>query len=140
MANLTAGRRTAHRPGHIVAHPLAASAIVQQGGLACLDAAGYLVPGSLSASLTCVGIAAQGVGNVGGAAGDVRAEVRRDGAWRLDNHTGDAVGRPHIGRKAYIVDDHTVAATPANDGGGNPTRSVAGTIIDVDDDGVWIVI
>ncbi|WP_029009388.1 hypothetical protein [Azospirillum halopraeferens] len=133
MAALTAGRRTQQRAGDIVSHPLAAAAVIHQGGLACLSAAGYLVPGATATTLTCVGIAAESVSNAGGAAGAVCADVRRDGAWRFDNAAADPVGRPHIGKTAWIVDDQTVAAT---DGGG--TRSAAGTVIDIDADGVWI--
>lgn len=138
MAALTAGRRTQQRAGDIISHPLAANAVIHQGGLACLNAAGHLVPGATATNLTCVGVAAQSVGNAGGAAGAVRADVRRDGAWRFDNDVANPVGRAHIGRTAWIVDDQTVAATAGDDGAGNPTRSAAGKVIDVDADGVWI--
>ncbi|HYH17508.1 MAG TPA: hypothetical protein VD995_02720 [Azospirillum sp.] len=133
MAALSAGRRTQQRAGDIISHPLAAGAVVHQGGLACLNAAGFLVPGATATNLTCVGIAAQSVSNAAGAAGAERADVRRDGSWRFDNDAADPVGRAHVGKAAWIVDDQTVAAT---DGGG--TRSAAGTIIDIDADGVWI--
>ena len=43
------------------------------------------------------------------------------------------ITQAEIGDACYIVDDETVAKTS----GGN-TRSVAGEIVDVDDDGVWV--
>ncbi|MCY1460857.1 hypothetical protein D9M71_784510 [compost metagenome] len=48
---------------------------------------------------------------------------------------GDEITRADIGATAYIVDDQTVAKTD-----GTSTRSVAGTIRDVDSDGVWVEI
>ncbi len=137
MAALTAGRRTPRRNGDRVSHPLAAGAAVFGGGLVCLDASGWLVPGAAATGLTCVGVAAETVSNAGGAAGAARADVDRYGAHRFDNDAADPVGRTRIGKPAYMVDDHTLAATAGNDGG-NPTRSAAGTVIDVDADGVWI--
>lgn len=134
MAALSTGRRTPMRAGDIVSHPLAASVTVHQGGIGCLDAAGHLAPGSTGVGLKCVGVIADSVSNAGGAAGAVAADVRRDGAWRFDNHGADTITRAHIGGAAYIVDDQTVAST-----NGANTRSVAGVIIDVDADGVWIV-
>lgn len=139
MAALIGPRRAPRRPGTTVSHPLAANSVIHQGALACLNAAGFLVPGSQSVTLVCVGIADHGAVNSGGGNGDVRVDVRRDEAWRFDNDAGDPVGRQHIGRKAYMTDDHTLAASAGNDGSGSPTRSPAGTIIDVDDDGVWII-
>lgn len=139
MSALSAGRRTLRRNGDRVSHPLAAGAAVFGGGLVCLDASGWLVPGTAAPGLTCVGVAAETVGNPGGAAGAVHAEVDRHGAWRFDSDATDPVGRTRIGKLAYMVDDHTLAATAGNDGGGNPARSAAGTVIDIDADGVWIV-
>lgn len=50
------------------------------------------------------------------------------------NNSGATIAKGNIGALCYIVDDEAVALT---DGGG--TRSPAGTIVDVDDDGVWVV-
>lgn len=133
MTALTRGRRTPMRGGDIVSHPIAAATDVFSGGLACLDASGDLVPGSTATGLTCIGVFEESVANANGAAGDLSANVRRDGAWRFDNDIGDPVGRGHIGGTAWIVDDQTVAATD-----GTGTRSAAGRIIDIDADGVWI--
>ena len=47
----------------------------------------------------------------------------------------DAIVRADVGADCYIVDDQTVAKT-----NGSNTRSVAGKIIAVDADGVWVKI
>ena len=45
----------------------------------------------------------------------------------------DEIADSDAGSDCYIVDDNTVALTD-----GTPTRSVAGKIVRVDDDGVWV--
>ena len=56
---------------------------------------------------------------------------------QLDGNSaaGDAITRAEIGDVCYIVDDETVAKT-----NGTSTRSAAGTIRDVDAQGVWVEI
>lgn len=137
MAALTQGRRTARRGGEIVSHPLAAGAVVYAGGMVCLTAAGYLTPGAADPTLRFVGVAGDTVNNAGASAGAARCDVERRGAWHFANHATDTVGRQHIGQRAYIADDQTLAAT-AGLVEGAATRPAAGTIIDVDANGVWI--
>ena len=48
---------------------------------------------------------------------------------------GDLIAQADVGADCYIVDDQTVAKT-----NGTNTRSVAGKIIAVDADGVWVKI
>ncbi|KAK0329991.1 hypothetical protein LTR94_034588, partial [Friedmanniomyces endolithicus] len=58
----------------------------------------------------------------------------KKGQFRWANSAAaDAITRAEIGDPAYIVDDQTVAKT-----NGGATRSVAGTIRDVDAQGVWV--
>ncbi len=70
--------------------------------------------------------------NSAGSAGALTVNVRK-GLFRFAND--GSVARADIGGTAYVVDDQTVA-----DNDGSSTRSVAGTIKDVDADGVWIKI
>jgi hypothetical protein len=59
--------------------------------------------------------------------------------FRWDNSTGnEAVTRAQIGDACYIVDDQTVAKTDGAAGQNPATRSPAGTVVDLDDDGVWV--
>ncbi|MGH8435515.1 MAG: hypothetical protein ACRERX_13825 [Pseudomonas sp.] len=132
---LTKDRNTKRRDGKQFNDPMAATTRIFAGGLVCLNAAGYAVPGSVSTTLKARGIAQEQVDNLSGAAGAARIESRR-GMYPLANSAAaDEITRADIGANAYIVDDQTVAKT-----NGTNTRSVAGVIRDVDSDGVWIEI
>jgi hypothetical protein len=103
---------------------------VWQGSLAVLDA-GYVAPGRTATGLQCLGRAAETVDNSAGAAGDLTIKVE-PGIFRWAN--GDTIVAADRGKVAYVVDDQTVSK---GDGGG--TRSIAGTIYDVDSAGVWVL-
>lgn len=117
---------------NIAAHeyPLNATAELFVGALACLNASGELVAGTTSSSLIAVG-RVEAYAN--GADGDERGKVKA-GVFRFDNGS-DSIASSDKGSVCYIVDDQTVHLT---DGGG--TRSKAGVIVDVDDDGVWVAV
>lgn len=132
MAALTQGQRRLSRDGYTVSDPVAAGVKIFPGALVVLEG-GYLKPGRSALGLTARGMAQAEADNTGGGDGAIAVNVLRKGAHCFVNHVADPVGRAHVGGKAYIVDDQTVAAT----NGGN-TRSVAGTIVDVDAHGVWI--
>jgi hypothetical protein len=113
-------------------YPVAAGAVVHLGALVVLNG-GYLEPGSEAVGLIAAGRAQQAADNTGGADGDLQVEVRR-GVFLWENSAGaDEIVQADVGLDAYIVDDQTVAKT---DGGG--TRSVAGRIMAVDAEGVWV--
>lgn len=132
MAALAQDRSTPQRTGDIESHPVKAATTIFAGSLVCLDAAGWLVPGAVATTLIARGRAEERVANAG-ANGALSAKVRR-GIFRFANSAaGDAITRAEIGDPCYVVDDQTVAKT----NGGN-TRSVAGTIRDVDAQGVWV--
>jgi len=132
MAALTGPRATDQRSGDRRNLGLAADAVIHQGALVALDA-GFLVPMSVATDLVAVGRADQSVDNTDGAAGDVSAEVRA-GIFRFANSAGaDEITAEDIGSTCYGVDDQTVALTD-----GTSTRSAAGTIFDVDAQGVWV--
>lgn len=132
---LTADRDTPERSGVDFSFPVAAATKIYAGALVCLNAAGNAVPGATSTTLIAVGRADEQVDNTGGAIGDKVVAVRK-GVFRFNNSTaGDAITKAEIGDSAYIVDDARVAKT-----NGTNTRSVAGKIVDVDADGVWVQI
>lgn len=130
MPALTQDRNTPQRFGDTFNHPVAASSVIFAGSMVVLNAAGDAVPGSTATGLKAVGRAEQYVDNSGGSAGDKSIDARK-GTFRFDND--GSIDRTHIGGKAYIVDDQTVAATD-----GTGTRSEAGDISDVDSEGVWV--
>lgn len=131
---LAADRDTPKRTGELFGVPMAATAKVYAGGIACRNATGYAVPGSTSTTLTCIGRFNQQVDNSAGADGALTAQVER-GVFRFGNSAAaDEITIAEVGGVAYIVDDETVAKTS----GGN-TRSRAGFIVDVDSLGVWVL-
>ncbi|MEO1820581.1 hypothetical protein [Pseudomonas sp.] len=132
---LTADRNTKRRDGVLYSDPVAAATRLFAGSIVCLDASGNAVPGATATTLTARGVAQEQVDNRDGAAGDRRVEVRRGVFPFANSASADEITRADIGNSAYIVDDETVAKTD-----GTSTRSVAGVIRDVDDNGVWVEI
>jgi len=105
---------------------------VYAGSLVARNATGYIVPGSVATTLLGMGRSESQVDNTGGADGDVTVIVRK-GVFRFANEGTDLVSIADIGNDCFIVDDQTVAKT-----NGGSTRSVAGKVVDVDSDGVWV--
>ena len=134
MAALTAARNTPERTGDVLGNPVKASVKPIQGGIAVLNA-GYAAPGTAATGLIAVGRFEETVDNSSGSNGDVSALVRR-GTFKFGNSaSADQIAQADVGADCYIVDDQTVAKTSATN-----TRSVAGKIIAVDSDGVWVKI
>lgn len=135
MAALTKDRSTPARDLEHVSHPMKGGVKIFAGALVVLDANGWAKPGATATGLKSVGRAERQVDNAAGADGDAFVLVNRKKAFRFDNLATDLVDRTMIGNDCFIVDDATVAAT----NGGNPaTRSVAGKVVDVDENGVWV--
>ena len=136
---LSADRFTDRKHGtreNLRSFPVAASTQIYKGGLVALDASGNLVPGSTATTLTAVGVALQNVDNTSGAAGDLRCETSTaPAAFTSATGGGDDIDGADIGATCYIVDDEEVALT---DGGS--TRSVAGTVFDIGDNGEVFVL
>jgi len=88
--------------------PMAASAVIYQGGMVCIDANGYAVPAADTAGLIFQGVATAQADNRNGEDGDVRAVVRRRGRYRLD--CASSLDQSALSALVYAVDDHTVAA------------------------------
>ena len=84
--------------------------------------------------MTAIGRAEAQINNIGGSNGDLNITVRR-GVFCFANAAADAVTRTEIGKSCYVVDDYSVAKT-----NGTGSRSVAGKVVDVTSDGVWVEI
>lgn len=133
MAALTADRNTPARSGSVREPPVKAATKIYAGAMVAVDASGWAVPASTSATLKVIGRAESAVDNSGGANGDQRVRVG-SGIYRYGNSaSGDLIALKDVGSPCYAVDDQTVALTSASS-----TRSVAGSIYDVDDQGVWV--
>lgn len=132
MVALTEGRNTPQRTGDAFVAKVAAGAVIYSGAILMRDANGYVLPGAPAAGLLGVGVAMSNVDNAGGADGDEIVEFRV-GLHRFENAATDTIDIDHISKRAFIHDDQTVGRT----NGGN-TRSAAGLVQDVDDQGVWV--
>lgn len=132
---LTADRNVPRTDSVNFSDPVAAGATLWAGALAALDASGNAVAASATVTQRTRGVVQVRADNSAGAAGDIRAEIRR-GTYRVDNSAaGDLITVADIGNVCYVVNDETVAKTDAVG-----TRPVAGTIRNVDADGVWVEI
>ncbi|KPN64261.1 hypothetical protein SAMN04488527_101262 [Aliiroseovarius crassostreae] len=125
----TGERNTLHRAGEFLSYALAPGAKINKGAIACLDA-GLAKKGHAAVGLVTVGRAEHSVDE---AAGDTQVKVRRGNFRYLNSAGADELTNADVGKPCYLVDDETVAKT---DGGG--TRSVAGTLREVEGGQVWI--
>ncbi|MDQ0454648.1 hypothetical protein [Rhizobium paknamense] len=132
MTALTIDRNTPQRSGDNRNFPVKGATTLFAGSMVALSENGFLVPASTLANLKVVGRNERRIVNQG-ADGDQRADVKA-GIFRFENSTGgDAITLVDIGSDCFAVDDQTVARTS-----NSSARPVAGTIFDVDDDGVWV--
>jgi hypothetical protein len=131
---LIADRNTPLKDGEEIGVPVAAGAKIYGGGMVVANATGYAAPGSTATTLTYLGRAEEQVDNADGNDGDKTVLVRRGKAFKFENSDADPVTQASLGQPCYIVDDETVAAT-----NGGSTRSAAGTVVGIDDDGVWVL-
>ncbi|MDQ0454710.1 hypothetical protein [Rhizobium paknamense] len=132
MTALTEDRNTPQRSGDNRNFPVKGATTLFAGSMAAIDTTGMLVPAGATATLKIVGRNERRVVNAG-ADGSVRADVKT-GVFRFGNSAStDAITLADVGSSCYAVDDQTVAKTS-----NSSARPVAGTIFDVDDDGVWV--
>lgn len=120
----------AERDGRKRGYPMKAAVALAAGVAAVLDG-GYLtdVTDGAGAALSA-GVLTFGGDNSAGANGDVVAEVV-SGEHKLAN-AGD-ITVANVGDTGYFVDGSMVSGS-SNTG----ARNAAGTIVQVDDDGVWV--
>lgn len=112
--------------------PVKAGAKIYAGALVVIEN-GYAAPARTAAALVAVGRAEETVDNTAGAAGAKLISVRQ-GVYKLKNSAGlDAIAQADVGQDCFIVDDEQVAK-----GNANGARSVAGKIIAVESDGVYV--
>jgi hypothetical protein len=111
MAVLTKDRNTTRKEGGLAAYPVAAGVKIYAGGIVCLNANGYAVPGTDTAGLKMEGISQQYVDNSAGAAGAESVLVWKTGIVDLDA-AGMTIA--DVGKPVFVTDDHTVALTSTN--------------------------
>ena len=130
---LTEDRNTPRRDARLLSAPVAAGAKCFAGGIACVNAAGFVTPGTAETGLTYLGRFEEYIDNHLGNDGAIAINISRNTVFKWENSSTDAIVQAALGKNCYIEDDETVSLT---DGGG--TRSIAGIILQVEPDGVWV--
>lgn len=131
MTATTQDRNTSMRDGELFAFQVAAGVRILAGTIVCANAAGFAVPGAATAGLVMLGRAEESVDNTAGADGAAPVLVRRRKAFQWANASADPVVQATVGRPCYVADNQSVTAS--NTGG-----VVAGTVIGLDANGVWV--
>lgn len=116
-----------------------------KGGIVCVDATGYAVPGATATGLKIIGILGEQPNLLfsdrytnSGASGAIKVDVRQ-GTFKLKNSGSDALTIADNGATIYIEDDETVCKTASG-------KSIAGRMIGLDDatsptgPGVWFTV
>lgn len=130
---LSASRSTAKQVGDPIPPRIGRGMAVDigyKGGMAAINAAGYLAPAGIANTDIVVGRFVDTYDNSGGSAGDINGEAEQ-GIFRWAN--GDSITVAHIGDPCYASDDQTVNKSDA------AGRPYAGRIVDVDSQGVWVL-
>jgi hypothetical protein len=127
-----AERNTHTKQGSLIGLPVAASTKIEAGKMVAVNATGYLVEASDTASIIVVGVADETIDNSAGANGALTCLVKRAQLFKMKNGTA-TVTQASVGSNVYVEDDESVeiASGPTND-------IVAGKCLGVESDGVWI--
>lgn len=146
MAAATAAINTKEAVNDILPDlPVEANTNVYVGTMAAMNAAGNIVPASDAAGLHVLGrceglprtvdpnlVGSDGINNPG-AAGAVTVNIKR-GRFRWNNSAGgNAITKAMVGQPCYVYDDNTVGIA-----GGTAHAIVAGQVVNVDSQGVWV--
>jgi hypothetical protein len=133
MTALAQDRSTPRFEGNVQGYPVLAATVIYGGALVVLDASGWAKPAVTATGLVCVGRAERRADNSAGGNGDIHVKVCAD-TFRFANSTStDEITKAEIGDNCYLVDDQTVAKLSTG-------RSVAGRVVQVDAQGVWVAV
>lgn len=131
---LTRDRNTPLREGELIPIPVAAAANIHAGALLAMNAFGYAQPATNVAGVIAAGRAEAAIDNTAGADGAETVLVRR-GVFKFANDATLPVTQAQVLQNCYIRDDQTVRAFDPGAGAPNP---VAGKVLGVESDGVWV--
>ena len=119
-------------PGILASYGVAASQTIYGGALVGLNAAGYAIPATDTASITVVGVAEATVKS-SATAGEDKVRIRRGAVQLFANASGaNALTIADIGSVCYVADDQTVQ----DNGAANDVK--VGVMLQLDDAGVWV--
>ncbi|MHB8772967.1 MAG: hypothetical protein ACYC7J_18385 [Syntrophales bacterium] len=106
---LAADKAVEYTDGVELGLPMINADICYGGGLTCVNAAGYALPGSDTAGLIFMGVAMGRADNSLGTAGAIEVNVRRRGLFKMTLAT--AITIANEGDNVFIVDDESVDLT-----------------------------
>lgn len=127
---LSDSRDTPQRTGERTSLTMASNVIIYAGSIVCVNSSSKAVPAADTAGYAVIGMAEETVDNRTAVYSATRRVSVRRGVFRWVN--ADSITNADIASLVYITDDQTVNKT----GGGN--NIIAGTVVDVDSDGVWV--
>lgn len=133
---LVSDRNTFERDGKVLMLPVAANAKIFTGALVALNEKGFAEPGTNKTGYKGVGRAEEFVDNTSGTDGEITIRVKR-GVFKFDNDSGIPVKGSDVFAECYLKDDETVRG---KDSGASAPNPVAGKVIQLEDDGVWVEI
>lgn len=130
-AALSADRPISQKAGEYAVLNVASGTVIYAGALVAVDTNNYAVPATDTATLKVVGVATAGIDQRASLYDSSKRLMVRRGVFLFKN--GGSLVDGNIGDWAYVEDDQTVstAAEMSND-------ILAGVIIDVETDGVWV--
>lgn len=132
MAALTTDRITEMREPGLSHYPMAASTIIYEGSIVCLNTAGLAIPAVSATGNVTVGIARARVDNSAGAAGDAYVQVFAPILARLP---ATSITQAMVGEVMHVVDDQTFDDAI---GAGTVKLGVLAEFISTTDGFVWI--
>ena len=125
-----AERNTHQKDGKLLPYKMGAVKI-EAGNLVAV-VAGYAAHAADTVGHNVVGIADETVDNSGGSAGDKTINVRRKKAFKLANSATNALVQADVGADCYVEDSVTVSDNGATN------DIVAGELLGIESDGVWV--
>jgi hypothetical protein len=108
---VTANQLIVRAEGCMGSAPVAASTRLYQGTLAFINASGYLESTTGSGANRFAGVNIKDTDNSSGSAGDLTAELWKDGQFTL---VGTGFTQASVGLIVYATDNYTVTTTPAS--------------------------
>ena len=113
---------------------LLAGAHLFPGSLAAVDTSARAQPAGATSTFRVIGVSEEDYDNTDGDDGDVTTRRIMAGTFLFANSSSsDLIANDDVRKVCYVVDDNTVAATSNSN-----ARPVAGTVVAVDSEGVWV--
>lgn len=133
---LNQDRNTVERAGRQLTLEVAAGAKIFTGALVVVNTNGFAAPGAATEGFKVAGRAEEYIDNTLGANGDQSINIKR-GTFKFDNDTTLPVQHKDLLGLCYVKDDGTVRAEDTTAGAVN---IIAGKVLGVEEDGVWVEI